>query len=201
MPRASTMPRCRACSTVAPTLRFALPMLRTLTALLFAMCLAAGPAGAQFFQFGQPPQQPYQQYPQRYPPRPPAPAKPKPGLPPLGRARPRARRSRRRRWRRTWCLRLTITICSGCPKSSARCISCAASAAQRRSEMANRGAGADRGRSAYRRPPRSDGGKLQPRLSRLPAKLPQLHAGGRSRHPPLPRRGRPYRPRDHRPLR
>ena len=71
-------------------------MLRTLTALSFAMCLTAGPAGAQFFQFGQPPQQPYQQqpyqqqpyqqYPQQYPPKPQAPAQPKPGLPPLGRA-------------------------------------------------------------------------------------------------------------------
>jgi uncharacterized protein (TIGR02301 family) len=47
-------------------------MLRILTTLLFAMGLAAGPAGAQFFQFGQP-QQPYQQYPQQYPPRPQAP--------------------------------------------------------------------------------------------------------------------------------
>jgi hypothetical protein len=43
-------------------------MLRTLTALLFALCLAAPPAGAQFFPFGQPPQQPYQQQPyQQYP--------------------------------------------------------------------------------------------------------------------------------------
>ena len=34
-------------------------MLRTLTALLFAMCLAAAPAQAQFFQFGpQPPPEP-----------------------------------------------------------------------------------------------------------------------------------------------
>jgi uncharacterized protein (TIGR02301 family) len=63
-------------------------MLRFLPTLLFAMCLAAGPASAQFFQFGQPPQQPYQQYPQQYPPRPQAPAQPKPGLPPLGRAQP-----------------------------------------------------------------------------------------------------------------
>jgi uncharacterized protein (TIGR02301 family) len=66
-------------------------MLRTLTALLFAMCLAAGPAGAQFFPYGQPPQQPYQpyqQYPQQYPPKPQAPAQPKPGLPPLGRTQP-----------------------------------------------------------------------------------------------------------------
>jgi uncharacterized protein (TIGR02301 family) len=68
-------------------------MLRTLTTLLIAMCLAAGPAGAQFFQFGQPPQQPYQQqpyqqYPQQYPPKPQAPAQPKPGLPPLGRTQP-----------------------------------------------------------------------------------------------------------------
>jgi uncharacterized protein (TIGR02301 family) len=63
-------------------------MFRILTTLLFAMGLAAGPAGAQFFQFGQPPQQPYQQYPQQYPPRPQAPAQPKPGLPPLGRAQP-----------------------------------------------------------------------------------------------------------------
>jgi len=62
-------------------------MLRTLTALLFAMCLAAGPAGAQFFQFGQPPQQPYQPF-QPYPPKPQAPAQPKPGLPPLGRTQP-----------------------------------------------------------------------------------------------------------------
>jgi len=51
------------------------------------LCLAAPPAGAQFFQFGQP-QQPYQQYPQQYPPRPQAPAQPKPGLPPLGRTQP-----------------------------------------------------------------------------------------------------------------
>ena len=35
-------------------------MLRTLTALVFASILAAGPARAQFFPFGQP------QYPQRY---------------------------------------------------------------------------------------------------------------------------------------
>ena len=56
-------------------------MLRILTALLFALCLAATPAGAQFFQFGQPPQPPY-------PPRPAAPAQPKPLLPPLGRAQP-----------------------------------------------------------------------------------------------------------------
>ena len=84
MPRASTVPRCHACSTVRATLRFAPPMLRTLTALLFSLCLAAPPAGAQFFQFGQPPQQPYQQY----PPRPQAPAQPKPGLPPAGRAQP-----------------------------------------------------------------------------------------------------------------
>jgi uncharacterized protein (TIGR02301 family) len=66
-------------------------MLRSLTALLFALCLAATPAGAQFFQFGQPPQQPYQpyqQYPQQYPPKPQAPAQPKPGLPPLGRTQP-----------------------------------------------------------------------------------------------------------------
>jgi uncharacterized protein (TIGR02301 family) len=58
-------------------------MLRTLTALLFALCLAAGPAGAQFFHFGQPPQQPYQQY-QPYPPKPQAPSQPKPVLPPQG---------------------------------------------------------------------------------------------------------------------
>ena len=66
-------------------------MFRTLTALLFALCLAATPAGAQFFPFGQPPQQPYQpyqQYPQQYPPKPQAPAQPKPGLPPLGRTQP-----------------------------------------------------------------------------------------------------------------
>src|SRR5580704_2402621 len=78
------MPSCHACSTVRSTFRFAPPMLRTLTALLFALCLAAPPAGAQFFQFGQPPQQPYQQY----PPKPQAPAQPKPLLPPLGRAQP-----------------------------------------------------------------------------------------------------------------
>jgi len=60
-------------------------MLRTLTALLFALCLAAGPAGAQFFPFGQPPQQPYQQQPyQQYPPKPQAPVQPKPVLPPQG---------------------------------------------------------------------------------------------------------------------
>ena len=62
-------------------------MLRTLTALLFAICLATGPAGAQFFQFGQPPQQPYQPF-QPYPPKPQAPSQPKPGLPPLGRTQP-----------------------------------------------------------------------------------------------------------------
>jgi uncharacterized protein (TIGR02301 family) len=62
-------------------------MLRTLTALLFALGLAATPAGAQFFQFGQPPQQPYQQY-QPYPPRPQAPAQPKPLLPPQARPQP-----------------------------------------------------------------------------------------------------------------
>ena len=60
-------------------------MLRTLTALLFALCLAAGPAGAQFFPFGQPPQQPYQRQPyQQYPPKPQAPVQPKPVLPPQG---------------------------------------------------------------------------------------------------------------------
>jgi len=80
MRRASTAPPCHACSTVRSTFRFAPPMLRTLTAPLFALCLAATPAGAQFFQFGQP----YQQY----PPKPQAPAQPKPGLPPLGRAQP-----------------------------------------------------------------------------------------------------------------
>ena len=67
---------------VAPT-----PMLRTFAALSLVLCLAAGPAGAQFFQFGQPPQQQYQPY-QPYPPKPQAPVQPKPGLPPLGRAQP-----------------------------------------------------------------------------------------------------------------
>ena len=33
------------------------------------------------------------------------------------------------------------------------------------------------------------------------AELPDLHAGGRRRHPPLPARGRQDRPRHHRPLR
>jgi uncharacterized protein (TIGR02301 family) len=82
------MLRCHACSTVRSTHKFTAQMLRTSTALLFALGLAATPAGAQFFQFGQPPQQPYQQYPQQYPPRPPAPAQPKPLLPPQ--ARPQA---------------------------------------------------------------------------------------------------------------
>ena len=42
--------------------------------------------------------------------------------------------------------------------------------------------------------------ELQPRLSRLPADLPHLHAGGRPRDPPLSRRGREDLPRDHRAL-
>jgi uncharacterized protein (TIGR02301 family) len=54
-------------------------MLRTLTALLFATCLAAGPARAQFFQFGQPPQAP---------PKPQFQTPPKPLLPPLARTQP-----------------------------------------------------------------------------------------------------------------
>src|SRR5580698_3924878 len=83
MPRASTIPRCHACSPVRPTLRFVPPMLRTLSGLLFALCLAAAPAAQQFFHFGQPPQQPYQQY-QPYPPKPQAPPQPKPVLPPQG---------------------------------------------------------------------------------------------------------------------
>jgi uncharacterized protein (TIGR02301 family) len=53
-------------------------MLRILTALLFAMCLAAGPAGAQFFQYGQPPQPPQQPPAQ---PKPQFPVQPKPVLP------------------------------------------------------------------------------------------------------------------------
>jgi uncharacterized protein (TIGR02301 family) len=56
-------------------------MLRTLTALLFALCLAATPAGAQFFQFGQPPQPPAQ-------PKPQVPAQPKPLLPGLPKGQP-----------------------------------------------------------------------------------------------------------------
>ena len=63
------------------------PMLKTLSALLLALCLAAGPAGAQFFQFGQPPQQPQQPY-QPYPQKPQAPAQPKPLLPPQARTQP-----------------------------------------------------------------------------------------------------------------
>ena len=43
--------------------------------------------------------------------------------------------------------------------------------------------------------------ELQPRLPRLPADLPHLHAGGRPRDPPLSRRRREDLPRDHRPLR
>jgi uncharacterized protein (TIGR02301 family) len=54
-------------------------MLRTLTALLLATCLAAGPARAQFFQFGQPPQPP---------PKPQFQTPPKPLLPPLARTQP-----------------------------------------------------------------------------------------------------------------
>jgi uncharacterized protein (TIGR02301 family) len=63
-------------------------MLRTLTALSIALCLAAGPAGAQFFQFNPPPQQPYQSQQQPAQPKPQFPAQPKPGLPPLGRTQP-----------------------------------------------------------------------------------------------------------------
>src|SRR5262249_32397461 len=58
---------------------------------------------------------------------------------------------------------------------------------QGRAKMARRGASADRHRSAERRAARTDDRKLQPRLSRVPAELSHLHAGGRFRHPPLPR--------------
>ena len=62
-----------------------MPMLRPLTALSLLLCLAAGPARAQFFGFGQPYQQPpwrqYQNQPQfqTQPPKPAVPALPKPG--------------------------------------------------------------------------------------------------------------------------
>ena len=65
---------------------------------------------------------------------------------------------------------------------------------ERRPEVAQRGASADRRRSAGRRAPRSDGRELQPRLSRLPAELSHLYAGGRFRHSPLSRRGRQESP-------
>jgi len=62
-----------------------MPMLRPLTALSLLLCLAAGPARAQFFGFGQPyQQQPWRQY-QNQPqfqtqlPKPAVPALPKPG--------------------------------------------------------------------------------------------------------------------------
>jgi uncharacterized protein (TIGR02301 family) len=51
-------------------------MSRLSTALLLALCLAAGPAGAQFFPFGQPQYPPQQQF------RPQPPAQPRPALPP-----------------------------------------------------------------------------------------------------------------------
>ena len=62
-----------------------MPMLRPLTALSLLLCLAAGPARAQFFGFGQPyQQQPWRQYQnqpqfQTQPPKPAVPALPKPG--------------------------------------------------------------------------------------------------------------------------
>ena len=59
-----------------------MPMLRPLTALSLALCLAAGPARAQFFGFGQPyQQQPWRQY-QNQPPFQTQPQPPKPALPP-----------------------------------------------------------------------------------------------------------------------
>ena len=64
-----------------------MPKLRLLTALSLALCLAAGPAGAQFFGFGQPfQQQPWQQRQPQFQPQPqfqapPRPALPKPGAP------------------------------------------------------------------------------------------------------------------------
>jgi uncharacterized protein (TIGR02301 family) len=63
-----------------PSLRFlSTSMLRNSLPLALALCLAAGPAGAQFFPFQQPPQYQYQPRPQ---PRPQVPAQPK--LPPQG---------------------------------------------------------------------------------------------------------------------
>jgi uncharacterized protein (TIGR02301 family) len=60
-----------------------MPTLRPLTALSLLLCLAAGPAHAQFFGFGQPYQQPYQQRPfqQPYQAQPPFQGPPKPAVP------------------------------------------------------------------------------------------------------------------------
>ena len=206
MPRASTMPSLSCLLEAArPTLRFASPMLPNIDrAVVCNVPCATGRPTRNFSSSASRRSSPINSILNEYPPRPQAPAQPKPGLPPLGRTQPpgapqsaapvaphdrvRALRSRsaaavgnpRRAAFPARHLRQQRRPENGAPKAQALI-----------EAEAPTGARHD-----------SDGGELQPRLSRLfQQSYRRLHAGGRRRHPPLPRRGRPYRPRDHRRVR
>ena len=112
-----------------------------------------------------------------------------------------ATRKRNPRRRKTSRRLLTMT-CSGSPRSSARCTSCAAFAARTKGQKwrneaqvlidteAPNGERHEQMIASFNRGYRA-----------LPAELSHLHAGGRLRHPPLSRRRRQDRPRDHGALR